>query len=375
VYQLFKTQFALQTHTESQKKKIKKEMKLFLTTLLITIIYANGCFEVERDALLTFKAGLHDPGGLMSSWHGQDCCNWTSITCDDVTKHVVKLNLTNSYYFSYLYWVSHALTGELNPALLSLQHLSHLQLSNHDFSNISVPKFISSFENLVYLNLSFSGFQGPIPYELGNLSRLQFLDLGGSQVTGIVPPQLGNLSSLQYLRLMSYSYSLSANNSQSWLVHLSNLRYLDMSYVSLSNTFSWAAINKMHLLETLILFDCDLSEIPIDLSHVNLTFLKKLDISMNAFNATLPNWLWNLTGLLYLNLEYNEFHGSIPRALTNLASLNYLSIRGNNFESLFPESVIKLNNLRSLDLSSLEIGGDIKKVGPFIGNRRRYQEV
>jgi hypothetical protein len=37
--------------------KIKKEMKLFLTTLLITIIYAIGCFEVERDALLTFKAG------------------------------------------------------------------------------------------------------------------------------------------------------------------------------------------------------------------------------------------------------------------------------------------------------------------------------
>jgi len=353
-------------------KKNKKEMKLFMTTLLITIIYANGCFEVERDALLTFKAGLHDPGGLMSSWHGQDCCNWTGITCHDVTKHVVKLNLTNSYYSSYLDGISHALTGELNPALLSLQRLTHLQLSNHDFSNFSVPKFIGSFENLVYLNLSFSEFQGPIPYELGNLSRLQFLDLGGSQFTGMVPPQLGNLSNLQYLRLMSYSFSLSANNSQSWLVHLSNLRYLDMSYVSLSNTFNWAAINKMHLLETLILSCCDLSEIPIDLSHSNLTFLKKLDISENSFNATLPNWLWSLTGLLYLDLGYNEFHGSIPWALTNLASLNYLGIGGNNFEPLFLEPMSNLINLKGLHLSSLEIKGGIvdliKKLDPMWHN-------
>jgi Leucine rich repeat N-terminal domain/Leucine rich repeat len=359
-------------------------MKLFLTTLvlplLVTIIntsfISDGCFEAERDALLTFKAGLYDPHNLiMSAWHGQHCCNWSGITCDDITKHVVKLNLMNRYdqhssssSSSYLDRTSDALTGELNPTLLSLRHLTHLDLSKHDFSNLSIPKFIGSFQHLVYLNLSFSYFRGVIPCELGNLSRLQFLDLRGSQV----PPQIGNLSNLQYLSLGYNSYPLSGNNSQSWLVHLSNLKYLDMSDVSLSNTFDWSIINNKHILRTLILPRCSLSNIPNDLSHVNLTSLEKLDLSYNSFNATLPNWLWNLTSLLYLNLGSNEFHGSIPRALTNLASLNYLNIGENNFEHIFLELISELNTLRSLDLSSLGIGGNIadliKKLDPIWHN-------
>ncbi|KAJ4776384.1 LRR receptor-like serine/threonine-protein kinase GSO1 [Rhynchospora pubera] len=298
-------------------------MKLFHTVLLsflVTItshIISNGCFEVERDALLTLKAGLSDPGNLLSSWHGQDCCNWSGVICDDIASHVVKLSLRNphdcvGYYCSD--WESHALSGV-------------------------------------------------IPRELANLTRLQFLDLSHSQFTGMLPPQLGNLSDLKYLSLMaSYSYPSykSISDNLSWLSRLSNLRYLDMSAIELNIRIDWSAINKMHLLETLILSHCYLSEIPTDLAYVNLTSLRKLDLSVNAFNTTLPNWLWNLTSLLYLDLGFSNFHGSVPSTLRNLASLNYLSLAANNFKNVFLESMSKLLHLRYSDLGYLRIGGDIK---------------
>jgi Leucine-rich repeat (LRR) protein len=349
-------------------------MKLFLTfllSLLVTINTANGCYEVERNALLAFKVGLHDPGNLMSSWYGLHCCNWSGVTCDDITEHVVKLNLRNSYDIFHDSWVSHALTGEIKPSLLSLQYLTHLDLSNNDFSNLSIPKFISSFENLVYLNLSFSSFQGVIPNEIGNLSRLQFLDLGGSKFTGLVPAQLGNLSDLRYLSLY-YSYCSSSMYSGpidniSWIYRLSNLRHVDLSCLNLGNKFNWLAISKLYLLETLILSGCELSEIPINLSHANLTSLKKIDLWDNLFQV-MPNWLWNLTTLSYLDLGRNNFHGNIPHALTNLASLNYLNIGWNNFLHVVDlQPISKLHNLRSLDLSWLGIEGSIANLIKMLG--------
>ncbi|KAJ3684710.1 hypothetical protein LUZ61_013874 [Rhynchospora tenuis] len=347
---------------------------IFLSFLTITSFptIANGCFEVERDALLTFKAGLNDPDKLLSSWHGPDCCNWTGVVCDNITDHVVMLNLQNPLSWADDDWESHALTGSgLNPALLSLRHLTHFDISGHDFSNSTLPKFIGSFQNLVYLNLSFSGFQGVLPRELGNLSRLQFLDLSESNFTGLLPPQLGNLSDLRYLNLGN-SYDYNSNNPArerlSWLSHLSNLRFLDLSRVDLNNIFVWSAINKMHLLETLILSGCFSQEIPTDLSHVNLTSLTKLDLSSNFFNVTLPNWFWNLTGLVYIDLSGNQFHGSILDTLSNLVSLNFLALGANNFENVHLEPIGKLPNLRSLDLSWLGIRGHFVNLIKRLGN-------
>ncbi|KAJ3690296.1 hypothetical protein LUZ61_019460 [Rhynchospora tenuis] len=351
----------------------------FLVTITSSPTIASGCFEVERDALLTFKAGLHDPGHLLSSWHGPNCCNWTGVICDNITENVVKLNLRNPYdcdEYSCSDWASYMLSGEINPALLSLRHLTHLDISGHIFSNSTIPKFIGSFQNLVYLNLSRSWFRGVMPRELGKLSRLQFLDLGSSGFTGLIPSQLGNLSDLRYLSLSnSYYSSKPARNRLSWLSHLSNLRFLDLSGVNLNNKIDWSAINEMHLLETLILSDCDLLELPIDLFHVNLTSLKKLVLSYNSLNATLPNWFSNLTSLIYIDLSFNKFYGSIPDTLSNLVSLNFLALGSNNFENVYLEPIGKLLNLRSLDLSWLGIRGDFVNLIKRLGNMWYNLEV
>ncbi|RCV35604.1 hypothetical protein SETIT_7G252700v2 [Setaria italica] len=62
---------------------------------------SNGrCITSERDALLSLKAGLSDPGGQLSSWQGEDCCQWKGVHCSNRTSHVVKLDLHGDFAHS-----------------------------------------------------------------------------------------------------------------------------------------------------------------------------------------------------------------------------------------------------------------------------------
>ena len=53
------------------------------------------CIKSEREALLRFKAGVFDIPGKLSSWVGEDCCQWNGVVCDNESGHVIKLNLSN----------------------------------------------------------------------------------------------------------------------------------------------------------------------------------------------------------------------------------------------------------------------------------------
>ncbi|KAM1565463.1 hypothetical protein ACFX1Z_044270 [Malus domestica] len=135
-----------------------------------------GCKETERKALLELKAGLTDPSDRLLSWVGEDCCQWSGIGCNNVTGRVTKLNLRNEFSDGEDGTV-HAFGGEINPSLLVLNDLIHLDLSMNNFEGVQIPSFIGSLEKLEYLNLSSASFGGVIPHNLGNLSRLLSLDL------------------------------------------------------------------------------------------------------------------------------------------------------------------------------------------------------
>ncbi|XP_065035175.1 receptor-like protein EIX1 [Musa acuminata AAA Group] len=111
----------------------------------------GGCYSLEREALLDFKAGVGDTRNRLSSWTGHHCCTWKGVACDTTTGHVIMLDLRNTNITD-----DWALRGEgmMNSSLLALSHLEHLDLSFNDFSGIRMPEFIGSFKKLRYLNLS-----------------------------------------------------------------------------------------------------------------------------------------------------------------------------------------------------------------------------
>ena len=70
------------------------------------------CIQSEREALFSFKAGVNDTPGKLSSWVGEDCCQWKGVECNNESGHVTKLNLSNpagrprhfDYYEIYQYY-------------------------------------------------------------------------------------------------------------------------------------------------------------------------------------------------------------------------------------------------------------------------------
>ncbi|XP_042415256.1 receptor-like protein 32 [Zingiber officinale] len=315
----------------------------------------RGCSEVERDALLGFKANVKDPSHRLASWSPQiDCCKWSGVVCKTTNnaslfggQHVVELNLQNPNVDNEQTFHT-ALRGEiLSPSLLNLTRLERLNLSWNDFEGTQIPQFIGSFLNLKYLELYWSNFTGGIPSQLGNLSSLRHLGLQSGWSAASIAPRLD------------------------WLSGLSSLRYLDLTYVNLSTVSqNWLSeVNMLPSLQELYLFGCNLNHIPSSFnSHLNLsTSLEILDLDANRFSSSsLPNWLWRLTNLSLLRIDAS---GLIPAGISNLTRLTQLDISG-NISSPLPVEIWTLNHLIRLDLAFNEMltGPIPSKISQQIGS-------
>ncbi|XAR51993.1 Non-specific serine/threonine protein kinase [Bertholletia excelsa] len=320
---------------------------IFLQPQTIKLVScSNGsiisCKDVERKALLSFRNALLDPSGRLSSWVGNDCCNWEGVGCNTKTGHVTDLSLGNTKTEIVAgnpeVAADYTFGGELSPSLLNLKDLRHLDLSMNDFGGKPIPTFLGSMESLSYLNFSAANFAGAIPTQLGNLSNLLYLDLSScfleSNENGL--HWLSRLRSLKYLNLGSTNLSLAANN---WI----------------------QTVNKLPSLSELHLSGCGLSNLPSFLPTVNLTSLSVLDLSSNGFSSSIPNWLFNLSSLVYLDLSLNSLHGGISDEFGALASVQYIDLSYNSYinGSLSRKLGENLCNLRMLVLLGNSISGGL----------------
>ncbi|XP_028794112.1 receptor-like protein EIX1 [Neltuma alba] len=346
-------------------------IELFLLSLCDLVISVSTgssdghlvtCLASDREALMDFKSGLHDPNNVLSSWRGSDCCEWHGIECDNSTKAVVAVDLHNPYGFDdrYAFW---NLSGEIRPSLMKLKSLRLLDLSFNNFDGIPIPEFFGSLENLQYLNLSTAGFSGLIPTHLGNLSHLKVLDLGYS--VGV--------------------NELCADNFQ-WITGLVSLEHLVMNQVNLSLVKDWAgALNQLPSIVELHLSGCYLSGYIPSVPSLNFSSLVVMDLSFNNFYSKIPDWLVNVSSLQHIDMTESNLHGRIPLGLgemPNLVSLdlsqNYdltancsqlfqkrwekiqvINFRENMVYGKLPLSLGDMTSLTRLDLDSNAIEGGI----------------
>ncbi|XP_004301719.1 PREDICTED: LRR receptor-like serine/threonine-protein kinase GSO1-like [Fragaria vesca subsp. vesca] len=274
------------------------------------------CLESERLALLQFKQGLLSDYkyNALATWEStKDCCDWRGIACNNHTGHVITLDLSFNF-----------LRGEIHPSLLELRYLEYLDLSFNDFGGMMIPVFI------------------------GSLSQLKELKLGRANFSGHVPPQLGNLSNLHTLDL-SNNENVSSENVE-WLSHLSSLRYLNMSWVNLSEAVNWPqSLSKLTSLRELKLSLCNLPDV--NLSSLSKNALETLDLQNNQFWGSLPE-LTGFSKLRELLLSSNNISGSLPESVGTLSSLEELDVSMNSMTGVITESHLRdLSRLQSLKLS------------------------
>ncbi|KAM3337204.1 hypothetical protein P3S68_031529 [Capsicum galapagoense] len=334
----------------------------------------QSCREDQRLALIEFNKTLIVNASLAafncqfyeaqkayprtSSWiMSSDCCSWDGVICDEMTGHVIELNLSCSQ-----------LVGNIdsNSSLFQLTYLQRLDLSGNNFSNSQISPNFGRFTSLTHLDLSHSSFSGQIPSEISRLSRLQSLGLSGD-----FPLFLDDVE----LRLAPHDFKLILQN-------LTQLRELDLRYV---NIFSTIPLNFSSHLTNLRLGGTGLNgTIPESIFHLPNLQVLYLE-GNNALNGNFPKTKWNSSGSLvdlsfsgvnfsgnllpeslgylsslqFLMLSSCNLSGPIPRSLWNLTNIQYLILENNNLEGSLPPFSSGLQNLFQLSLRNNSLNGEL----------------
>ncbi|KAK6267678.1 hypothetical protein QUC31_011838 [Theobroma cacao] len=305
-------------------------------------------------------------------------------------------------------------SGSIPPSIEALSSLKALSLSSNALNGF-VPSPGKSSSSMLKVNASEYGRMVEITnylllLGLCELRRLQELDLSWNNFEGILPPCLDNLKSLTHLDLSRNQFT--GTFSSHLIPSLLSLEYLDFSHNRFEGSFSLSSIgnltglkvvkfisdnsklkikadslgwNPLFQLETLVLSNCNLDNIPHFLLYQHR--LRVVDLSHNKLNGTFPVWLLqNNAELEWIQLRNNSFAGQFhlpPYLLRNivrvdvsdnhlggqlqenfgkiLPNLRHLNLSKNYFEGDLPSSVGYMKKLERLDLSFNKFSGEVPK--------------
>ncbi|XP_028801356.1 receptor-like protein EIX2 [Neltuma alba] len=133
-----------------------------------------SCAETDKEALLKLKHGFVDESGMLSTWKSEaDCCEWSGVSCSNLTGHVIELGLSS-------------LGGGIPSSIAALVALASLNLSRNHLKGC-IPINMGQMERLESLDLSYNSLSGEIPISFSNLSFLSMLNLAFNNLSGKIP--------------------------------------------------------------------------------------------------------------------------------------------------------------------------------------------
>ncbi|KAL1542389.1 hypothetical protein AAHA92_26490 [Salvia divinorum] len=349
---------------------------VFVFVFVFFTIFVDGqCLDDKKKLLLELKSELVFNSSIsiyLVKWNKtDDCCKWRGVGCDD-SGRVISLDLYDE-----------GISGRIgeSSSLFQFTYLSELILASNGFTASEIPNQFHRLTHLRRLDLSFSGFMGPIPSTLASLTELVELKLSNNFLTGSIHT-FHNCKNLEYI-------FLGRNNLIGSLSHLhfqglTNLSILDLSHNSLNGTiprhlFTLPSISYLFLSRNH--FSGQIEELPIE----NQSSLLWLDLSANRIEGTIPNFFFQFRNISILKLSDNLFNGTFKlNKIRSLASLSELTLSNNNLSvdttnmssssHRYPYlSMLALSScnlygfptlrnasyLSDLDLSNNYIGGDI----------------
>nr|GMC91971.1 verticillium wilt disease resistance protein [Ipomoea batatas] len=270
------------------------------------------------------------------------------------------------------------LQGEVPKAILQVQTLHHLDLSNNQDLNGGFPEFQQN-GSLETVSLCFTSFSGSLPDSIGNLRNLSSIDLSNCTFFGPIPSTMANLMSLAYVDFSNNNFSGPFPSFQK----SKNLIYIDLSHNALTGPlFSWhfkglSELKYVNLGSNLLSGQIpgDLFELPSlqnlylndnrfggqvnEFANAFASQLGTLDLSTNRLNGTIPNSFFKLPKLSVLSLSSNFFSGKMQfNVIENLPDLSVLDLSYNNLtvdttnsiEAMFSSPQIRVLSLASCKL-------------------------
>uniref|UniRef100_A0ACD5Z935 Uncharacterized protein n=1 Tax=Avena sativa TaxID=4498 RepID=A0ACD5Z935_AVESA len=296
--------------------------------------------------------------------------------------------------------------------LSNLTSLETLDLRGNDFHKRSTPNWFWDLTGLKHLDISFTGFYGPFPDEIGNMTSIVELELSGNNFVGMIPSSMKNLCNLEKLgyyrnningsireffrRLPSCSVNklqllylphcnLTGSLPTTLIEPLSNLTWLDLSDNKLTGHVPlW--IGELTKLRTLYLNSNSLDGVMHEGHFSGLDMLKDLVLSDNFITITasstwvppfsltmlhlrschlgpkFPTWLRWQTLVLSLDISNTSITDMIPDWFwTAASSVMALNIRNNQITGVLP-STMEFMSGEVMDFSSNQLGGPIPKL-------------
>uniref|UniRef100_A0A2N9FFH9 Uncharacterized protein n=1 Tax=Fagus sylvatica TaxID=28930 RepID=A0A2N9FFH9_FAGSY len=345
------------------------------------------CRDHERSNLLQFKESFVidqsasiEPTAYpkVASWtlegNNSDCCSWDGVECDEVTGHVIGLDLNSSCLYGsinsnsslfhlFLHLNDCGLHGEFPIGIFKLPNLQVLDVQYNKGLTGYLPDFQQSspLEEMLLANTSFSG---KLPASMGNLGSLTAIDtwncnFSGNKLTGQIPFGLTNLTQLTFLELVGNNL---AGQIPSSINNLKNLEFLDLSSNNFSGTVEFDKFVKLKKLTTLHLSYNGISLLTSETSG-NTTLQKFQNLGLYSCNLSkFPDFLANQDELQWLDLGDNNFHGQVPGWFWNVSkeSLEVIDLSDNFLTSLGQHPILlPWTRLAILDLRSNKLQGSL----------------